>query len=252
MTCSLNGSTGTVFHCDLEAEEFFDNLGRLRKIIEFRFVRYVGVCTNFIIALAADIESALKTNQVDLLNEFTSHVRPAVVMEVTDARTKEMALRFWGGTKNIPQNLFICEEHDQGVVLSVTDSAEGADNGREDVKVELKGCCQPSIDKAVDVIRRALQWVDYLKTHGSPHSGPVEIIELEVTDRELIGKIKSAVDHYLTGWRRSVGRMRCSIHHMPPGVRGFGVDSYHQSSDKTSQAVYVQGCCVAFLEHVHY
>jgi hypothetical protein len=246
----LKWLNGTVFHCDLEAEEYFNNLGHLRKIIEFEFVRYVGVCTNFIVALAAVIESGLKTNQIDLLNKLSPHVRPTVIMEVTDGGIRDTALRFWGGTKNIPQNLYICEEHDQDIVLSVTDSGENATDGRELVKVELKGCCQPAIDRSVDVIRRALQWVDYLKVHGSPQSGPVEIIEVEVTDRELIDKIKAAVDYYLTGWRKTVGRLRCPIHHMPPGVRGFGIDSYHQSSGQPSQAVYVQGCCVAFLEQV--
>jgi hypothetical protein len=73
---------------------------------------------------------------------------------------------------------------------------------------------------------------------------------MEVTNPELIDTIKAAADYYLMGWRRVVGRLRCPMHHMPPGLRGFGIDSYHQSSGKNSQAVYVQGCCVTFIEQV--
>ena len=59
--------------------------------------------------------------------------------------------------------------------------------------------------------------------------------------------IKTAVDDYRLIWRRKIGAMRCSFHHMPPGVRGFGVDLFMQGDGKDNNFVFLQGCCQEFI-----
>ena len=241
---------GTIFHPDVDAEELFSSLGELLDVTEVGYAKHVGLCSNFIVHLAAAVESGLNTNGFDLLNEFAPHTRPKFVFNVADEDRKAAVIRFWKWTKRFPQTLSVCEEHDQDTVIVV----DGLDEGSPDlqgVKVELRSCCDSAVDRALAVIEFCLAYVDNAERHGPPSpKEPIEILEVEVRDRADIQVIKAALADYRLIWRRKVGRMRCAVHSMPPGARGFGVDLYHRGVGEESDSVFLQGCCTSFMEQV--
>ena len=59
--------------------------------------------------------------------------------------------------------------------------------------------------------------------------------------------IKTALDDYQLIWRRKIGNMRCVIHHMPSGVRGFGIYLFMQSDGNQTESLFLQGCCQEFI-----
>jgi len=241
---------GTIFHFDPEAEAHFDSLGQLTDLVEIRYIKQIGLCSNFITHLSGVVEQGLKANGFDLLNDFTPHVKPGITAMVEGERSKAAVIRFWKGTRQFPQQLYVCEDHDQDAVIVV----EGLDEGASDLRgvtVELRGCCKKAVDSAAAAITKCLDWIDYWGSRGGPpQREPIQILEVEVTDGRDVENIKTALDDYSLVWRRKVGRLRCPVHHMPPGARGFGVDMYHQGAGDKGDAVFLQGCCAPFLAQV--
>lgn len=241
---------GTIFHFDPEAEAHFDSLGQLIDLVEVGYIKQIGLCSNFIVHLSGVVEQGLKVNGFDLLNNFTPHVKPGITARVEDERSKAAIIRFWKGTKQFAQHLYICEDHDQDMVIVVEGLNEGAPDLRG-VTVELRGCCKKAVDSAAATITKCLDWIDYWGSQGGPpQRAPIQILEVEVTDERDVENIRTALDDYTLIWRKRVGRLRCPEHNMPPGVRAFGVDMYHQGRGDKGDAVFLQGCCAPFLEQV--
>lgn len=238
---------GTIFHHDVEAYELFSSLGILNDLTEINFTKYIGLYSNFIIRLSLIIESGLNTNGFDVLNKLSPHFDAKFVLEVNDSE-KPAVIRFWKGTKDIPQTLAICEDHDQDVVILV-DNFDESRVSLEETKVELKACCKNATEIALSRIHQAKAWIDHVEKHGQPKQNKlIEILELPITDKNDIQTIKMALEDYRLIWRRKIGRMRCIIHHMPPGIRGFGVDLFMQSNGNHDNFVFLQGCCREFIQ----
>ena len=122
-------------------------------------------------------------------------------------------------------------------------------NSTNEIKVELKSCCRNASENALKRIHHALAWIDHLeKYRTAKQEKPTTILEIPVTDAEDIQIIKAALDNYRLIWRRKTSVMRCSLHHMPPGVRRFGVDLFMQSAGYESNLVFLQGCCQEFIQ----
>lgn len=241
---------GTIFHVDPEAEAHFDSLGQLIDLVEVGYIKQIGLSSNFITHLADVVDQGLKVNGFDLLNDFTPHVKPGVTAKVEDERSKAAVIRFWQGTKQFPQHLYVCEDHDQDTVIVVHGLNQGASD-LQGVTVELRGCCKQAVDAAAVTITKCLDLIDYWGSRGGPpQRGPVQILEVKVTDGREVENIRAALDDYSLVWRRRVGRLRCPVHHMPPGARGFGVDMYHQGANDKGDSVFLQGCCAPFLAQV--
>jgi hypothetical protein len=241
---------GTIFHPDVEAENTFLSLGILIDLIEVEYARHIGLCSNFIVHLAAVIESGLNSDGFDLLNEFTPHTHPKVIVNVTDQEWKAAIIKFWKGTKLFAQALSVCEEHDQDTVI-VIEGFDESSSGLQTVKVELKSCCHSAVDRAIAVIQRALAWIEYAEKNGTlPQQESIKILEVEITNPNDIEAIRTALADYRLIWRRKVGKMRCAIHNMPPGARGFGVNIFHQRVREETISVFLQGCCRIFIEQV--
>jgi hypothetical protein len=239
---------GTIFHPDVDAENMFSSLGLLMDVIEVEYAKHIGLCSNFIVHLAATVESGLNTDGFDLLNEFTPHTHPKFVINVANEEWKAAIIKFWQGTKRFPQTLSICEDHDQDTVI-VVDGFDESTSSLQNVKVELRSCCQNAGQRASTVIQHALAWIDNAEKHGPPPQKSIEILEVAVTNPDDIETIRTALADCRLIWRRKVGRMRCAVHNMPPGARGFGVDIYHQGGHQGT-AVFLQGCCQSFIEQV--
>lgn len=77
---------------------------------------------------------------------------------------------------------------------------------------------------------------------------PIKILEIPVINIEDIKIIKAPLDDYRQIWRRKIGNLRCVIHHMPPGVRGFGIDLFMQGNGNEDDLVFLQGCCREFID----
>lgn len=239
---------GTLFHHDVDADELFSSLGMMKDLTEVDFAKYVGLYSNFIIHLSAAIEYGLETNGFDVLNKLSPHLDAKFILKVTEERDKAAVIRFWNGSKQFPQTLAICEEHDQDPVIVVSDfDADSADIGQ--AKIELKSCCKSAAENALARIHHALAWVDYLEKHGRvKQKEPIEISELPITNADDLKIIKTALDDYRLIWRRKIGGMRCPVHRLPPGARGFGVDLLMQGNGKETNSVFLQGCCLPFIE----
>ncbi len=96
-------------------------------------------------------------------------------------------------------------------------------------KVELKYCCQDVANNALKRIHKSLAWINYLEKHGqNKQEKPIEIMEIPVTNINEAQIIKIALDDYQLIWRRKIGNMRCPVHHMPPSIRGFGINLFMQ------------------------
>jgi hypothetical protein len=241
---------GTIFHYDVDAENMFSSLGILMDEIEVEYSKYVGLCSNFIIHLAAVIESGLNTDGFDLLNQFTPHTHPKVVVNVANEEWKAAIIKFWKSTKRFPQTLSVCEEHGQDTVIFVEGFNESTSN-LQDVKVELRSCCQNAVNRTVAKLQKALAWIEYAEKNGPPLlQESIEILEVEITDLKDMEAIRTALADYCLIWRRKVGKMRCAVHNVPPGARGFGVDIYHQGTREETNSVFLQGCCHLFIGQV--
>lgn len=241
---------GTIFHSDMEAEELFSSLGKLLDVKEVEYAKHVGLCSNFIVDLAAAIESGLNTNGLDLFNEFTPHTHPQFIFNIANGDQKTDIINFWRGTKRFAQTLSVCEQHDQDTVIIMEGFTEGSSN-LQDVKVEMRSCCDAAVAKALAVIEYCLALTQNTQMLGPPpQKEPIAILESEMTDRNDIQVIRAALGDYRLIWERKVGRMRCAVHHMPPGARGFGADLYHQGVGEESAALFLQGCCLSFIEQV--
>lgn len=238
---------GTIFHSDPEAEKLFDSLGILKDETDVNFAKFVGLCSNFIIHLAAVIESGLKINGFDLFNKFTPHTHAGYVLEITSVEGKAAVIEFWTGTKRFAQTLSVCPEHDQDTVIAVSNFDETAPDLQK-AKVELKSCCEEAANQAIKTIEYCLTWIDHAQKHGVPQPPePVEILEIEITDPEDIQIIKTMLEDYRLLWRRKIGAMRCPVHRMPPGARAFREDIYLQGDGKENDSVFLQGCCLPFI-----
>ena len=239
---------GTIFHHDVEADELFSSLGLLKDLTEVDFAKYVGLYSNFIVQLSAAIEFGLETNGFDVLNKLTPHFDSKFVLEVTDETDKAAVIKFWNGSKRFPQTLAICEEHDQDPVIVVS----GYDQNTVDLQrviVELKSCCRNAAENALTRIHHALAWVDYLDKHGQiKQNEPIKILEVPITNPHDLKIIKAALDDYRLIWRRKIGGLRCSKHHLPPGAHGFGVDLFMQGDGNETDFVFLQGCCLPFIQ----
>lgn len=240
---------GTIFHTDPAAEELFDSLDILKDDTDVNFAKFVGLCSNFIIHLAAVIESGLKMNGFDLLNQFTPHTHANYVLEITSEEGKAAVIEFWQGTKRFAQTLSVCPEHDQDTVIVVGNFDENAPDP-QNAKVELKSCCEATSKLAVKTIEYCLTWIDHAQKHEMPPQPEiVEILEVEITDPNDIQIIKTMLDDYRLLWRRKIGAMRCPVHRMPPGARAFGEDVFLQGDGRKNDSVFLQGCCLPFIQN---
>jgi hypothetical protein len=61
--------------------------------------------------------------------------------------------------------------------------------------------------------------------------------------RKDIQIIKSALEGYRLIWRRKISDMRCAIHRMSLGIRGFGTDLFTQGGGNQTKVVFLQDCC---------
>ena len=231
---------GTIFHHDTEAHELFSSLGILNDLTETNFTKYIGLYSNFIIHLSGIIESGLNTKGFDILNKLSPHFDAKFVLAVGKP-DKAAVIKFWEGTKNTPQTLAICEIHDQDPVIAITNFDEYENDGNlESTKVEIKSCCQDAANNALKRIHNALAWINYLEKHGQKQAKPIEIMEIPVTNINEAQIIKITLDDYRLIWRRKIGNMRCPVHHLPPGVRGFGIDLFMQGDGNQTDFVFLQ------------
>lgn len=242
---------GNIFHIDLEAESFFERQGELMThLFEVRAAKYIGWCTNFIMQLASIIQIGLNNNDFDYVNEHTPH-NVAKVVETVSENSKNAVIEFWKGTREFRQNFATCDEHDQDPIIVVTGYQEGVTD-YTDVHVEIRACCHNAINSGLQTISNSLAWIEFLTQNPDYNAGSVTIKEIEVTSPTDIENIRQALLDYKLVWRRAVGSMRCAIHSMPPGVKAFGEDTFHQGHEKTysGSAVYFQGCCKTFMGEV--
>lgn len=157
----------TIFHLDVEADEIFSSLGILTDLTEVNFAKYIDLYSNFIVHLSNAIESGLATNGFDILNKLSPHFNANFILEIKDETDKSAVIRFWEGTKQIPQTRAICETHDQDPVIAVTNFDE-SDKDLKVTKVELKSCCKDASENALSRIHNSLAWIDYLQKHKTP------------------------------------------------------------------------------------
>lgn len=238
---------GTLFHHDVEADELFSSLGLIKDLTEVDFAKYVGLYSNFIIHLSAAIEFGLETNGFDVLNKLSPHFDAKFVLEISAESDKAAVIKFWNSSKQFSQTLAVCEEHDQDPAIVVNDfDQDSAD--LQQAKVELRSCCRNAAENALARIHHALAWIDYLDKHGQiKQDKPIEILEVPVTNPHDLKIIKTALEDYRLIWRRKIGGVRCPVHRMPSGVRGFGVDLFMQGDGRETNSVFLQGCCLPFI-----
>lgn len=177
-------------------------------------------------------------------------IKQDVAAEVVDEQLKDLVLRFWIGTKDVPQQPSLCTSHDRPVNIMI----EGIKKDPGDLfelKVLLRGCCRNAIDNELQRIIKAMSWLEYLQTHGAPQNpATVEIIEIEITNEDDVRNIKDALHDNRREWRKKILHLRCEEHGMPAGIWGLGNDTFSQHGKKTTDSVFLQGCCAAFLNLV--
>lgn len=183
-----------------------------------------------------------------MLNKLSPFFDAKFVLEITGEEDKAAVLRFRNATKRFAQTLSVCDEHDQDPVIFVGNYNEN-DSDLRQAKIELKSCCKAAADAALARIHHSLAWIDYMQKQGQPEQkDPIEILEIPVTNRNDLHTIKMALDDYRLIWRKKIGGMRCPVHRLPPGAHGFGVDLFMQGNGKEDDSVFLQGCCLPFIE----
>jgi hypothetical protein len=177
-------------------------------------------------------------------------VKQDVVAEVIDEQLKALVFRFWLGTKDVPQFPSFCTSHDRPVNIVISGVKKDKDD-LFDLKVKLRGCCHSAIEGELKRIVNAMNWLEYLQTHGAPQSSaPVQIIEIEITNENDVRYLKDALDDNRREWRKKIMPLRCEEHRMPAGIWGLGQDTYSQHGHKPTDSVFLQGCCTSFLHRV--
>lgn len=177
-------------------------------------------------------------------------VKQDVVAEVVDEHLKDLVLRFWVGTKNVPQQPFLCTIHDRPVNI-VLEGIKKDSGDLFELKVRLRGCCHNAIENELQRIVKAMSWLEYLQTHGAPQNPTtVEIVEIEITIEDDARNIKDALHDNRREWRKKIAHLRCEEHGMPAGIWGLGNDTFSQHGKETTDSVFLQGCCATFLNLV--
>lgn len=177
-------------------------------------------------------------------------VKQGVTAEVTDEQLKELVLRFLAGTKSTPQQRSLCINHDRPVGI-VIDMVKDDSSELFELKVRLEGCCAGAIERELQRIVKAMRWLDYLRTHGArQNSAAVEIIEIEITGEDDARNIRDSLEDNRREWRKKVAPLRCEEHGMAAGLWGLGQDTYGLHGQKTTDSIFLQACCVDFLNLV--
>jgi hypothetical protein len=173
-----------------------------------------------------------------------------IVKQVVVEHLKDLVLRFWVGTKNVPQQPFLCTIHDRPVNIVLEGTKKGSGDLFE-LKVRLRGCCRDAIENELQRIVKTMSWLEYLQTHGAPQNPTtIEIVEIEITTEDDVRAIKDALHDNRCEWRKKAAHLRCEEHGMPAGIWGLGNDTFSQHGKETTDSVFLQGCCAAFLNLV--
>lgn len=177
-------------------------------------------------------------------------VKQGVIAEVTDEKLKDLVLRFWAGTKSLPQQRPLCINHDRPVGI-VIDMVNDDSSGLLELKVRLEGCCLNAIEHELQRIVKAMSLIDHFQAHGVPHnSAGAGIIEIEMASEDDVRNIQDALDDNRREWRKKVAPLRCEEHGMAAGVWGLGHDTYGLHAHESTDSLFLQGCCADFLNLV--